>query len=125
MGAIGYRRMARLICRGQVWIADLNPGFGAEIHKKRPVLIISNNTINNNWPRVVVLPFSTQIYPLHPGKVLIEKGLSGIDKESIILTQDVRSIDKTRLIEKIGVLSKKKISVVEESLKLVLGMIKL
>lgn len=116
--------MARLIRRGQVWIANLNPGFGVEIHKKRPVLVISNNTINNNWPRIVVLPFSTQIHPLHPGKVFIEKGLSGIDKESIILTQDIRSIDKTRLIERVGVLPRKELSEVEESLKLVLGMIK-
>lgn len=114
--------MARIISRGQVWIADLNPGFGVELHKKRPILVISNNTINNNWPRIIVVPFSSQIYPLNPGKVLIPKGMCGIEKESIILTQEVRSIDKVRLTKKIGKLPAEKLYEVEESLKLVLGM---
>ncbi|MBI3290498.1 type II toxin-antitoxin system PemK/MazF family toxin [Candidatus Microgenomates bacterium] len=112
--------MARIISHGQVWIADLNPGFGVELHKKRPVLVISNNILNNNWPRIIVIPFSTQVYPLNPGKVLIPKGMCGIDKESIILTQEIRSIDKTRLVKKVGILPQDKLYEVKESLKLVL-----
>lgn len=114
--------MARLISRGQVWIADLNPGFGIEIHKKRPVLVISNNTLNNNWPRIVVVAFSTQIHPMNPGKVFIPKNTCGVDRDSIILTQEIRTIDKVRLIKKTGILPKEKLLEVEESLKLVLGM---
>lgn len=117
--------MARIISRGQVWIADLNPGFGVELHKKRPVLVISNNTINKNWPRIIVLPFSTQIYPLNPGKVLVPKDMCGVGRESIILTQEVRSTDKVRLIKKIGRLPAEKLYEVEDSLKLVLGLTEL
>ncbi len=117
--------MARLISRGQVWIADLNPGFGIEIHKKRPVLIISNNILNNNWPRIIIVAFSTQIHPLNPGKIFIPKDTCGVDRDSIILTQEVRSIDKSRLVKKVGVLSKEKLLEVEESLKLVLGLEKI
>lgn len=112
----------QILKRGQVWIADLNPGFGIEIHKKRPILIISNNTLNNNWPRIIVVPFSTQIHPMNPGKVFIPKDLCGVDKDSIILTQDIRSIDKSRLVKKIGFLPKEKLLEVEESLKLVLAL---
>ena len=114
--------MARLISRGQVWIADLNPGFGVEIHKKRPVLIISNNTLNNNWPRIITVAFSTQIHPMNPGKIFIPKDTCGVDRDCIILTQEIRSIDKIRLVKKVGVLPKEKLLEVEESLKLVLGM---
>lgn len=117
--------MARLIYRGQVWIADLNPGFGIEIHKKRPVLIISNNILNNNWPRIIIVPFSSQIYPMNPGKVFIQKDTCGIKKASIILAQEIRSIDKSRLIKKMGVLSKQKLLEVEEAVKLVLGLMTL
>lgn len=115
--------MARIISRGQVWIADLNPGFGVELHKKRPVLVISNNTLNNNWPRIIVIPFSTQIHPLNPGKVLIPKDVCGVEKESIILTQEVRSIDKARLVKRVGKLPAEKLYEVEGSLKLVLGLV--
>src|SRR3989338_7780868 len=113
--------MARIIFRGQIWIADLNPGFGVEIRKRRPVLVISNNTLNRNWPRIIVIPFSSQIYPLSPGKILIPKDICGIDRKSILLTKEVRSIDKVRVVKKIGVLPKEKFLEVEESLKLVLG----
>ncbi len=111
--------------RGEVWIADLNPGYGVEIHKKRPVVIISNNLINNNSPRIIVLPFSTQVYPLNPGKVLIQKGEYNLEKDSVILASDIRSIDKDRLIKKVGVVPSEKMLEVEESLKLVLGMIEI
>lgn len=111
--------------RSQIWIADLNPGFGVEIHKKRPVLVISSNVINSNWPRIIVLPFSSRVLPTDPSKILVPKGLLGLDKDSVILTSDVRSIDKSRLIKKIGTLPKNKLSEVEDSLKLVLGMVEL
>lgn len=111
--------------RGQVWIADLNPGFGVEIHKKRPVLVISNNILNSSWPRIIILPFSSQVQPPALGKVFVSKNTFGLSKDSVLLTFDIRSIDKVRLIKKIGVLPKDKLLEVEEALKLVLGIINL
>lgn len=115
----------RKIRRGEVWIADLNPGYGVEIHKKRPVVVISNNLINNHSLRIIVLPFTTQVHPLNAGKVLIPKGEYSLEKESAILVSDIRSIDKNRLIKKIGTVPQEKMLEVEESLKLVLGMTEL
>lgn len=111
--------------RGEVYIADLNPGFGREIHKKRPVLIISKDEINKNSPYVIVIPASS-IVPKAPGKemVLLNK-MAGLNKKTILLPIFIRSIDKERLIKKIGKLSKSKLEEAEESLKLVLGMIEL
>lgn len=117
--------MAGLIKRGDIWIADLNPGYGVEIHKKRPVVIISINSFNQNWPKVIVAATSSQTQPLGPEKVLLPKGLSEVDKDSVILASEIRTIDKTRLVKNIGKLSQEKLEEVEESLKLVLGMIEL
>ncbi|MEK7521289.1 MAG: type II toxin-antitoxin system PemK/MazF family toxin [Patescibacteria group bacterium] len=110
--------MAR-IKRGEIWIANLDPGFGTEIRKKRPVLIISNNTINSYWPKIVAIPITTKVY--YPGieKVAIGKE-SGVKQESEILTTEIRSIDRKRLVEKVGKINDEKMSEVEIALKAVL-----
>lgn len=113
--------MAGLIKRGQIWIADLNPGFGFEVHKKRPVLIIANDKINQNLNTTIVIPISSQVHPLGPEKVLITKGTTGLDKDSVVLTVFVRAIDKARLIKKIGRVKREELLEVEDSLKLILG----
>ena len=108
--------------RGQVYIADLDPFFGREIHKKRPVLIISTNDYNQSTPYVVIIP-SSSIIPLTitPEMVFISKP-KGFDKESVFLPLYIRNIDKDRLIKKIGTLSKNKFQQVEDAVKLILGL---
>ncbi len=111
--------------RGEVYVADLNPSYGREIHKKRPVLIVSNNIINQQSPNLIMVPFSSIIpHNFSPDMVKVSR-FRWLDKTSVILTSEIRSIDKIRLIKKIGILSKDKLLEVEESIKLVLGMINL
>lgn len=117
--------MARLVKRGQVWTANLNPGFGVEIHKKRPVLIISSNEINQYSPNIIVIPISSQTKPYGPEKILLPKITTGLKKESAALAPEIRAVDKRRLIKKIGSVEKEKLLEVEDSLRLVLGMIEL
>lgn len=117
--------MAGLIKRGQVWVADLNPGIGAEIHKKRPILIISNNELNRYLSSIIVIPISSQTKPLGPEKVLLPKGMAGLEKESAVLTPGIRAIDKKRLIKKLGEISEDYIEQVEAALLISLGFTKL
>ncbi len=117
--------MAGLIKRGEIWIADLDPGYSVEIHKKRPVLIIASDYINQNLHTTIVIPISSQITSQGIEKVVLKKSANGLDKESLILPVFVRVIDKTRLIKKIGKISQDKLEEVEDSLKLVLGIIEL
>lgn len=114
--------MARLIKRGQIWIADLNPGYGIEIHKKRPVLVISGDIFNRQLKTIIVIPISTQVLPLGPEKILIEKHGSNLENDSAVLAVDIRAIDKDRLVKRIGKVSKQKMSEVEDTIKLVLDM---
>lgn len=111
--------------RGEVYIADLNPGFAKEIHKKRPVLIISKDEVNKNSPYAIVIPASSIVPQTLNKEMVLLNNRSGLNKKSVLLTIFIRSIDKERLIKKIGKLSKSKLEEVEESLKLVLGMVEL
>ena len=111
--------------RGHIYIADLDPPFGWEIHKKRPVLVISSDVFNRGTPFAVVIPLSS-IIPDVTGPEMVEIGkFKGLDKKSILLPLFIRSIDQKRLHKKIADLSKEKLLEVEDSLKLVLGMVSL
>lgn len=107
--------------RGEIFIADLNPAFGREIHKKRPVLVISSNVLNQVLPTVIIVPLSS-IVPVFVGpdvvKVNIQKGL---DKPSALIINQLRSVDKERLIKKISKLSKRNLEEVKEAVKVVMG----
>ncbi len=109
-----------VIKRGEVWLTNFNPPFGTELHKNRPSLIISSNEVNKHHPRVVVIPISTKNYTGLSVVVIASKN-SGLDKESVILPAEIRAVDTTRLIKKLGKISKSKIKEVEDTLKLVLG----
>ena len=114
--------MAGLINRGDFWIVDLEPAYGREIHKKRPALIISKNKYNRNTFHTIVVP-STSIVPIEISEEMVPLGkLKGYEKESMLLPLLIRSIDKDRLIKKIGKISKEKLQEVEESVRLVLGL---
>lgn len=106
--------------RGDIWIVNLEPGFGRELHKKRPALIISHNNINNNTKDVIVVPSSTQIFNIIGPEVILIDEKTGVDKPSVLLPVLIRSVDQQRLIKKIGSISKTKMEEVEEALKLVL-----
>jgi len=117
------RSLTKYPKRGEVFIADLNPAFGREIHKKRPVLVISNNTLNQILPTVIMAPFSS-IVPefIGPDVIKIKDSRIGLAKDSAIIINQMRSIDKSRLVKKVGILSKGKFEEVEDALKIVLGL---
>lgn len=109
--------------RGEIYIADLNPGFGREIHKKRPALVISKDEINQNSPYAIVIPASSIIPKTVNKEMVLLNKVVGLNKKTILLPIFIRSIDKERLIKKIGKVSKAKLFEIEEALKLVLGML--
>lgn len=108
--------------RGEIYIADLNPAYGREMHKKRPVLIVSLNSLNQILPTVIMIPFSS-IVPQNMGPDFVgffdQKGL---DKDSTLVVNQLGAIDKVRLLEKIGKVSISKMQEVEEAMKLILGL---
>ena len=109
------------IKRGELYYADLSPVIGSEQGGVRPVLIVQNDIGNKYSPTVIVAAITSQInkakIPTH-----IELGLDyGLNKESVLLLEQIRTLDKRRLKEKIGTLDEKCMQNVNQALLISLG----
>lgn len=97
----------KIIQRWHIYCANLDPVVGSEQGKSRPVLVISENDINDLLNCVNVLPISTK-QPnrfIYPNKVLLPIGTSDLPNESIVLCHQIRTIDKSRLSVSYGNIS--------------------
>jgi mRNA interferase MazF len=90
--------------RWHIFLADLDPVIGSEQGKTRPVLVISEEEINQILPVVNVLPLTTRKPErrIYPNEAVVSAGVGGLPHESIILCYQIRTLDKRRLIRDIG-----------------------
>ncbi len=109
--------------RGDIFLVDLDPGVGSEQKGKRPVLILQNNIGNKYSPTIIVAPITSYINKTKiPTHVKLKEYVSGLKKDSIVLLEQLRTIDKCRLISKIGSISKVTMLEVEKATKISLGL---
>lgn len=107
--------------RFEIWIADLNPRFGTEAGKTRPVLIIQSNLLNKVHPSTIICPITTNIKKgVSILRVNINKEGSGMKKESSIMIDQIRAIDNKRFVKKTGDLPNPLHKKVIENIKIVL-----
>ena len=87
-----------------IFLANLDPVVGSEQGKTRPVLVISEEEINQLLPVVSVLPITSrkQDRRIYPNEVLIPAGIGRLEKESIVLCYQIRTLDKRRVTKEIG-----------------------
>lgn len=91
--------------RGEIWLARFGPVEGSEQDGTRPALIVSRNAINDTRRVVVVVPFtSDKGRQLLPSQLKIAAGTGNLTADSIMLTEQVRAVAKSRLIRRIGTL---------------------
>ena len=91
--------------RGDIVVADLDPTIGSEQGKIRPVLIIQNDISNNFSPITIVAAITSKIYEKEfPTNVFLSKKESGLNKDSTIMLNQIRSVDKIRISKKISML---------------------
>ncbi|MEK6907371.1 MAG: type II toxin-antitoxin system PemK/MazF family toxin [Nanoarchaeota archaeon] len=113
------------IKRGDVWLVNLDPTIGHEIKKSRPALIIQNDIGNKYSPITIIAPLTSQnIENIYPVEVFIPKNISKLDKDSKILLNQIRAIDKRRLVKKLGKVNQDIMERVDEALSISLGLIK-
>lgn len=95
--------MIKIHCeRGDIFYADLNPVIGSEISETRPVLIISNNINNQYSSTVTIIPISTaKSKGIYPFEVFLKSDEIKLDNDSIAKVNQIRTIDKQRLKNKI------------------------
>jgi mRNA interferase MazF len=91
-----------MVKRFEVWNIELNPTQGSEINKRRPCLVVSPNEVNKFLNTVVIVPMTSTIKP-YPTRLNCHfKGKNGQ-----LVVDQIRCVDKTRLIEKLGILDTK------------------
>lgn len=111
------------IARGDIYYADLSPVIGSEQGGIRPVLIIQNDIGNKYSPTVIVTAITSQINKAKlPTHIEIKAAEYGLNKDSVILLEQLRTIDKKRLREKIGHLDDDLMIKVDEALNISLGL---
>jgi mRNA interferase MazF len=112
--------------RGDLWPANLDPAIGSEQGRTRPVVIIQNDVANRYSPVVIVAAITTAVSPKeYPTEVRVKAPEGGLRRDSVILLNQIRTIDKRRLIERWGRLGPETMKRVDEALRISLGLIPL
>jgi mRNA interferase MazF len=113
-----------IVKRGDVFYADLSPVVGSEQGGVRPVLVIQNDIGNRFSPTVIVAAITAQIQKAKlPTHVEIDAKSHGLERDSVILLEQIRTIDKQRLTDKITHLDEETMQRVNEALQISLGLI--
>jgi mRNA interferase MazF len=108
--------------RGEIYFADLNPVTGSEQGGLRPVLVLQNDVGNHHSPTTIVAAITSRIRKARlPTHVVVPKG--DLAKDSVILLEQLRTVDKTRLHRKVTTLDRLHMEEVNEALGVSLGLL--
>ena len=110
------------IKKGDLYFADLSPVTGSEQGGIRPVLVVQNDVGNRYSPTIIVAAITSRKNKADlPTHVEIEAGGNGLSKNSKVLMEQLRTIDKTRLKERIGTIDRNRLPEINEALSVSLG----
>lgn len=109
---------------GHLYMADLNPRFGTEPGKVRPVVVVQTDALNRSHSSTIVCPLTTKIAGFeNPLRVSLPKGVSGLKRASDVLIDQVKSIDNRRLQRTLGALPDPYLSELRAKLLLILDFV--
>ena len=112
-----------IIKRGDIFLANLEPIKGSEQGGIRPVLIIQNDISNKNSPVTIIAAITSKIFEKeYPTNVFVSKEDSKLDKDSTVLLNQIRTIDSSRLMKKIGLLDNFTMNQVDMAIKISLAL---
>ena len=111
--------------RGEVYLVNFDPTIGAEVKKTRPAVVIQND-IGNRWsPITIVAAMTSRVEdPLYPTEVLVRASEAGLEVDSVVLLNQIRSVDKARLVRRLGALKGQTVKEVDRALLLSLGLVR-
>ena len=113
-----------MIKRGELYYADLSPVVGSEQGGIRPVLIVQNDIGNRFSPTVIVCAITSKLSKAKiPTHIELSASEFGLEKDSVALLEQIRTIDKVRLKQKIGELGQAKMNQVNRAMLISLGVI--
>lgn len=112
--------------RGEVYLVSFDPTLGAEIKKTRPALILQNDIANRHSPITIVAAITSQLKePLYPTEVSIQSPEGGLSGNSVVLLNQIRSIDRRRLIKRLGSLKRETMEQVAQAILISFGLAKI
>ena len=112
-----------IVKRGDIFYADLSPVVGSEQGGVRPVLVIQNDVGNKYSPTVIVAAITSQINKAKmPTHIELSGDVYGLSKDSVVLMEQIRTIDKKRLKEKIGHMDEENTKDIDEALRISFGL---
>jgi len=107
----------------EIWLANLDPRFGTEAGKTRPVLIVQNDALNKVHPSTLICPITSNVkLQSQILRVYIKKGVAKVKEDCDIMIDQLRAIDNKRLIKKIGELPRDISEKVNENLRIILDL---
>jgi mRNA interferase MazF len=104
--------------RGSVWWVDFEPSTGSEIKKVRPAIIVSNDYANDRLDRVVVVPVTGNTSRIYPGEAVVTIG----EKQNKAMTDQIMAADKSRLKNKVCVVSASDMQKIDHAIRTHLGL---
>lgn len=111
------------IKRGDIFLAALDPVAGREIAQTRPVVIVSNNLNNTHGGTVTILPITSQkLNKAYPFELILPKGSGNLPKKSKVKADQIRPLDRTRLIKRFGCLTAEQINGIDRAMKIHLAL---
>jgi mRNA interferase MazF len=110
--------------RGAIIEIDLNPTIGHEQAKARPCVVVQNDVSNAHSFTTIVAPITgaENVRRISPTHVLVRKGEGGLSKDSIILCEQIRTVDEKRFLRHCGLLTAAAMEKVDQALKISLGL---
>ncbi len=108
-------------CRGEVWMVNFNPGRGSEQRGMRPALIIQNNVGNQYGSTTIVAAITTTI-KTYPVTVVLDRHEGGLSQQSMVNLAQILTVDKQRLMKRLGAVSQARLGEINAALLISLGL---
>ncbi|MBI1875474.1 MAG: type II toxin-antitoxin system PemK/MazF family toxin [Acidobacteria bacterium] len=109
--------------RGDVYLVSFDPALGAEIQKTRPALVVQNDIGNEHSPLTIVAAVTSNLERRGPTSVVVDAPEGGFTVDSVILLNQIRTIDKRRLGRRLGALHRESMRRVDQAMMISLGLL--
>jgi mRNA interferase MazF len=109
--------------RGSIYLVNLDPTIGSEIQKTRPAVVIQNDVGNQYSPTTIIAPITSGEEEVYPVEVFVAAPEGGLDNNSLVLLNQIRAVNKRRLVRYLGKLNSKTMRKVDRAITISLGLV--
>ncbi|MBI3662508.1 MAG: type II toxin-antitoxin system PemK/MazF family toxin [Acidobacteria bacterium] len=124
--SVAARPRVSRVRRGDILLVSFDPTLGAEIRKTRPALVLQNDVANKHSPITIVAAITSKFdLPLYLTEVLVKAPEGGLSLDSVVLLNQVRSIDRQQLVRRLGRLKPDTMARVDRAIQISFGLVRI